>query len=478
MGACLCNVTALEAAGTCGSTPAAVKELRPQAAAGVEKLGDESSSLKFQAQQEQATPSTKGAGEMGSFANSDGVSKETPPSPRFSEEAEAQPGSVRVGTLDSIAERGPEAKDTPQTGTLTSVSGDLSERHQAYLARKARKEKKRKEGDTRAARFTGNSLLQKDGVLSNVPEFEADIQFRFAFVVVGTDTKNILEAVCACDEAKLCPTMPNEPGDSSEAHSFRDSEEKLQSANDELETTNAPGTPRPELSAENPGTPAGRTPKHVEEFRCLCPIPYPISSLKVSERLKFAKLVFHALSFSEDVPRCSSRLEALSSSVVFVLTVDEKDRFDEQIWSLTWAIQESRLRTRQELRPVEAVLLIQTESSNGNAEISPDSWRPRFEEFSTRHGPFLLFGPFQRQDGDSIYGAFATIAAQRIDANLRGETDIAPIVEEESETYETEGSEMVCSKPNKQSFGRSFSSMLGTAAQSVLRKGSRDKVAK
>jgi len=202
MGACLCNVTALEAAGTCGSTPAAVKVAvsKPSLHA---STGDESSSLKFQAQQEQATPSTKGAGEMGSFANSDGVSKETPPSPRFSEEAEAQPGSVRVGTLDSIAERGPEAKDTPQTGTLTSVSGDLSERHQAYLARKARKEKKRKEGDTRAARFTGNSLLQKDGVLSNVPEFEADIQFRFAFVVVGTDTKNILEAVCACDEAKF-----------------------------------------------------------------------------------------------------------------------------------------------------------------------------------------------------------------------------------------------------------------------------------
>mmetsp|Transcript_25621 Transcript_25621/g.59205 ORF Transcript_25621/g.59205 Transcript_25621/m.59205 type:complete len:572 (+) Transcript_25621:124-1839(+) len=389
-------------------------------------------------------------------------------------------------------------------------------RHKAFQERKRLKQEKRK---LRAKR--GNSL--RDGFLSNVPEVEADVQYRFNFIVMGIASDSVISIVCGSEEAKQMELRMNGHGQLAR-HETLESDENLASMDSmqsfaadnsphrrfrhvgtsgsvasDLNTIEAEMALQSEEQFEDPDPVSERdfhasehsnvpqdqgimgsersllsSVNSAQEFvnsaqelvfegvnsvasavsfdgstslspsqdaadltqaiggsqrslqsggnsrlsldsnrnRCLCPVPYPWGRTHNQDRVKLAKLVFTARSFSEAIMPCETRLEAASTSLVIALVVDPADSepsFEAQLYSLVEAIEESGY-TRPHLRPARAVLLMQRSQ---NQQVQ-GNWESHLQVFEKAYGALWRFGPAKVDQANDLYAVFAKIASQRI----------------------------------------------------------------
>mmetsp|Transcript_104416 Transcript_104416/g.164875 ORF Transcript_104416/g.164875 Transcript_104416/m.164875 type:complete len:411 (+) Transcript_104416:1-1233(+) len=320
------------------------------------------------------------------------------------------PGSDQVE--ESLAPNGtkPVQAPLPEVATKTlgtaGLDGDAAERQKAYLKRKEARSKKRNE-----KQFAGqdpSAMLLKDGFLSNVPEVDTDIAYRYAFIVMGYATAKAVETACLSEVARGLPHAAN-------ADIVRAKDEPVEGA---------PDSPRErsQLLETAEATGAAYTSKvskvAAKASRCLCPVPYPTGRADPNARLTLAKLVFSAYGYQQEPPECYSRLEASTCAAIFILVVDPEnsqdpmDPFSEQMWAVERAVQAMRFKSRPEFRPVRAILLCRV----GDKEPK-DSWREQLDDFEQMNGQLWKFGldrPISLTDGNELHAVFAQIASSRI----------------------------------------------------------------
>lgn len=314
------------------------------------------------------------------------------------------------GSCPTLEDQLPEV-ETRTLGT-TGLDGDVAERQKAYLKRKEARSKKRSE--RQLAGQGPSAMLLKDGFLSNVPEVDTDIAYRYAFIVMGYATAKVVETACLSEVARGLPHAAN-------ADIVRAQDEPAEGVD----------SPRGqsqllEKAAQDGAAYSGKVSKvAAKASRCLCPVPYPTGRENPNSRLKLAKLVFSAYSYQQEPPECYSRLEASTCAAVFIVIVDPEnsqdqlDAFAEQMWAVERAVQAMRFKSRPEFRPVRAVLLCRA----GDQEPD-DSWREQLEEFEQMNGQLWKFGadrPINLTDGNEIHAAFAQIASTRILKNENGD---------------------------------------------------------
>jgi len=297
----------------------------------------------------------------------------------------------------------------PATDTLSSTLGGdaaLASRHAAYLERKSKRKASR--GMSGKGSVNSSSILHADGFLSNLPEIDADIEYRFAVVVMGQEADNIVADACRSQSARDFPKAPSE-----------------------------------EVSAPEKGG------------RCLSTVPFPLSTATAASRVKLAKLIFRVSTEWSDIPVCSNRFEALSSVLIFVLHVNPMEGqscFQEQLLHYEHASDEMRWQHRR-LRASRAILLIRAptgaasdaEDNPEQEDIEDESWKGQLNEYELIHGALWKFGPVDLDDANGIYAVFATIASSRILRSQRSEgadsdgshlSDLPPVYEAEREENE------------------------------------------
>mmetsp|Transcript_79374 Transcript_79374/g.157274 ORF Transcript_79374/g.157274 Transcript_79374/m.157274 type:complete len:359 (+) Transcript_79374:138-1214(+) len=269
---------------------------------------------------------------------------------------------------------------------------ELSERIAAH--------QRRKESRREARRRTSNADL-----LSNVPEVDQDIPFRFNFIAIGSLASHAAHAACSSAVFGRSP--------------------RLQEA------------------ASNPN---GASPKSARTtpLRCLCAVSDGAVG-EVGQRL--VKMTFEPVTFSQQIPRCSSRLEALSTAMVFVLCIDQPSddhiSLEEQLVSLAGVLEQAREETQPRLRPVRAVILCTLRNLNaeegGTGSIADEPWAVQLADFQQVHGNMWMFGPIHADDGTAIHAAFTEMASVRIaKVHLSGELEDQG---HRDETGEEEGKE-------------------------------------
>lgn len=163
--------------------------------------------------------------------------------------------------------------------------------------------------------------------------------------------------------------------------------------------------------------------------------------------MKLAKLVFQPLASGQEIPICTSRLEATGSAVVFILVVDpgpDAEPFEEQLFTLTMAVKDMRLRMPVGLRPKRAVVLVREGDApdpEALGEGEQEGWEESLEEFEKVHGALWKFGipPINIKDADGLHAAFAKIASERIAKTQNNEADSDGSKEDELDNlYEAE----------------------------------------
>jgi len=302
----------------------------------------------------------------------------------------------------------PPAGDTgPQIGTLTAANlaqhaaalrppdnvdaldvttlgyADAEARKQAYLERKQARNKARKQPSLPGAvgEAVGPGAPADRPFLSKVHEVEADVQYRFNFLLIGPGSVAAQVAALACNSpaAGLLGGNTEEP----------------------------PSADRPVAPHQASCRPAAP--------RCLCTITPPPGEKQKSQKL--AKLVFDTLDFGMKLPSCASRLEALSTAMVFLLVIDgplgRNGGFAEQLQSLVSTVEQNRQETHAKFRPVRAVILASTEASN-TLDCEANAWVAQWALFEQEQGDTWKFGPMAMQDSDAFHAAFAEMATTRI----------------------------------------------------------------
>lgn len=260
------------------------------------------------------------------------------------------------------------AASVPGMKTLSASDPDLASRRIAYQQRRENRKEARRQG-----------AIDNTGFLSNVPEVEDDVPFRFNFVVIGGMAHHVVQATC-----------------SSASASSTSSKKQLN-------------------SASRNRSPRGSS-QTVQALRCLCFVTDPMIGKTNSERQKLAKLVFQPVAFGQPIVKVTSRLDALSTAMVFVLAINHPsgDRLslEEQLAKLAGVLEQSRAETKAKLRPVRAVILCSFQDPNmGHAD---ESWAGQLADFEQLHGDMWKFGPIYTEDGDAFHAAFAEMASVRI----------------------------------------------------------------
>lgn len=371
-------------------------------------------------------------------------------------------------------------------------------------------------------------MMDRDGFLSNVPEVEADVQYRFSFIVAGAIAKKVVQSACESSAARALPHAdkdlanqgPATPAVSSALGNGRLGEDGLGldgGANGEggaarelgpavgkTPSLGSRGTPaQPRSDNQDGGSPGevssptlatggtmrksttpkgGKKPGAHLTHRCLCPVPFPWGRAAATERLKLAKLVFQPLVSAQDIPICTSRLEATGSAVVFILVVDpgpDAEPFEEQLFTLTMAVKDMRLRMPVGLRPKRAVVLVregQAPDPEALGEGEQEPWDESLEEFEKVHGALWKFGipPIDMKDADGLHAAFAKIASERIAKTQNNEADSDGSKEDELDNlYEAERAERSeRDEDGGQQAVKSPIAKLGKAFQRMAGKGS------
>lgn len=286
--------------------------------------------------------------------------------------------------------------DVP-TQTLASqdLQGAAAERQKAFLARKKSRQEKKKKTTSSI-----NDDLFQEQFLSNVPEVNADIAYRYTFFVSGSCGRKVVDAVC-----------------SSEAAACRKSAVRM-SESDGVPTspTGGAGTPASGTTGEARGGSAPSKELVAQDLRCLCPVPYPADRTS-DERPKMAKLVFKLCKASQDPPECATRREAASTCLVTILVVDPngegENSFDVQLQGVEQAVQNMRFYSRPELSPVLAIMLCQS-TKDGPVD---EAWKAQLAQLESEYEELWKFGPVHLWKQNELYSTFATIASERIQQN-------------------------------------------------------------
>mmetsp|Transcript_67326 Transcript_67326/g.197663 ORF Transcript_67326/g.197663 Transcript_67326/m.197663 type:complete len:456 (-) Transcript_67326:36-1403(-) len=290
----------------------------------------------------------------------------------------------------------------PGSAALDEVAtNDLAERMRGYEQRRREKrEAKKKKNMTGLGQF-----------LSNVPEVNSDVQYRFNFIVSGTGAwgNQVAEATCNSQAAKSLPDTVNDMEEGAE--------------NEEGELTigasnfNRALSPVAEGSMAAPpdysfidvdGTRRQRTAAPVarKDLRCLC-------SVTDKGKPALAKFAFRTVSLpGQFIPPCANRLETLNTAIVFVLIVDkDMASFKQQLSQLAESVEELRQKSKPRVRPVRAALLCyEKEPETGAKEL----WPQVLADFEQANGDVWTFGPVRMSDGNGLHAAFEEIACERI----------------------------------------------------------------
>lgn len=385
------------------------------------------------------------------------------PDARGGPAVEASPSPGVVPSSPASPNSGP----SPTSLSAGLPSGGLSlpspeERMQAYQKYRMKRQSHKEKGRGAAKKL----------FLSNVPEVEADIPFRFSFMVMGPAAVPIIQAVCDSPAAQAMQqmrapsalaTLLSVPASSSEGDGMGMEPSNSAGVGAALSTGSLPpfpGSGRMSRTSSNGGSMRGAASSAVAStFRCLCPVgPAPrqhssaASASGQSEEPKddaeprLAKLQFQALDLTEEVPAIYSRSEALSSVVVFALWVDDladmpggaggdEASFEECLLAVDKAVRRTRARTKAKLRPVRALLLCQRPATGAPPS---DRWAVALSDFENKNGYIWRFGPVRPDLGNSVYAAFAEMAASRATArDVMGEHG-----EDEAEDGEEDGEEV------------------------------------
>jgi len=285
----------------------------------------------------------------------------------------------------------------------------------------------RKEAKRKARKATQEPMLNK--FLSQVPEVEEDVQYRFTFAVLGegSDAGLVVQRVCGSAAASSLPRLLLDAEDGEEPQGQRVASGNAPDAAGwslEAALTQARAAAADE-SADS--APDGRRRRQPSVWRCLAVVEDPLVA-RVPGMRELAKLVFHPMTFTQDVPRCSSRQETRSTVVVALLWVD-RPTLPGQLAALGLSVEGMRQRSRARLRPVRAVILCTATGSpaaGGGAEA--EEWAVLLAEFEREHGELWKFGPLAPTDGDALHAAFAEMASVRITSSR---LESAPEGEEE-----------------------------------------------
>jgi hypothetical protein len=265
----------------------------------------------------------------------------------------------------------------PPVRTLQSENPDVVARKAAYMAKRQAKKAERR----------SNLDNTKNQYLSLVPEVEEDVQYRFTFRVLGDseDAQNVVKNTCASHIAHALPKSLLEKDErEDEGRTIHESVEK-----------------------EGGGVPESR-PIHVASAcRCLSVVENPLVAHGIGKR-KLAKLVFHPMTFEQDVPKCASRSESMSTTVVYLLVVNQGNLSD-QLEAMSASVERMRQRGKARLRSVRAVILC----TKGD-EMDCDEWAEPLSDYERDNGELWKFGPIGFEDGNALHNAFSEIASVRI----------------------------------------------------------------
>lgn len=313
--------------------------------------------------------------------------------------------------------------------TLALTLPDVHERHQAYLERK----KNRKRGKSKA--------LGKNEYLSNVPEVEADIEYRYVFQVLGVMAEQVVEAVCSSSSATRLSMLTNAapqlattttmteetlPPLSVHAEEGGTSDSECSDVGDMRSPCVRATSCDSDGSMERLGYLSARSCRSRSQariHRCLCNVELPLS---LTGRQKLAKLAFKAVPLDRRVPTCNSRTEALATAVVFVLVVDaqgEDDSFEDQLLHYEKAVYDMRGHPRR-LRPARTLLLLQSQDGDGasvDGTGGRGNWKVLLEQFEEVDGPFWKLGPIRLSDSDELHSCFSAVASSRIVRSQKSE---------------------------------------------------------
>jgi len=239
---------------------------------------------------------------------------------------------------------------------------------------------------SRAAK-KASSTIDTHGFLSHLPEVQADIAYRFCFVLMGFVAERVVKSAC------------------------------------KPETMKKQGLP---------GIPSKRA---EEAYRCFSHVPFPSGSEQKftsngrldankfsSDVPKICRLLFNPFKDSSDILGCATRMEALSCSLICTLLVNPADgepSFHDQIVLYERLIDQIRF-TKKKLRPARAIVLFQRRvagiGEGGEENIAYESWRTRLEEHqqSVDQKTSQTFGPIMLENEVEIHSTFATIASSRV----------------------------------------------------------------
>jgi len=359
------------------------------------------------------------------------------------------------------------------TGSLdqTSAAEQAAQKHANYMKRKQQRKARRQ----KQAQTEGNAFIPRNGFLSNVPEMDVDIPYRFAFVVIGSFAHEMVEEICSCNEALsyytgLSSAFCVEDVEEIDASEHLTAVQEFSSTMDFSEEDSLPvggmvslsqslaghsslaisasptsslaiiASPRsssiplsaetcsPRSSPEQQLLSKSSSSIKVSEpgtYRCICPVPYPWGKLNNKEGRKFAKLVFRPLVDKQRIPSFDSMLEASSTVIVFALHVDSVDgspSLDQQLDNMLRVLRLRRQSSR-EMRAKWAVILW-TRFCDDTVGISQEkwsSWMKQIEDFELVNGSMWRFDLIDVREidkGDRLFAAFAKIASQRIYTNL------------------------------------------------------------
>jgi len=276
-----------------------------------------------------------------------------------------------------------------QAATAPGAGGDAgtdqAARYAAWLQRKeARKEAR--------AKRSGSSL-DRGAFLSGVPEVEADIAYRFSFIVVGASAERIVEAACGSRAAHSLPGAG-------------------------LENREDPGNNGP----TNGGSPERQRSNLPKAYRCLCNVSSQLAAQASKEQPQLAKLAFQVVMPGEDTPACTSRAEALNTVLAFVILLDAGSSggprsLQGQLQAMAETVQRSRQLARPRRRPVRAVLLCE---NAGTLAMPEAQWGSALAKWEEEHGYLWKFGPLSWEAADSWHATFTEMASVRLLANRTG----------------------------------------------------------
>mmetsp|Transcript_38898 Transcript_38898/g.70144 ORF Transcript_38898/g.70144 Transcript_38898/m.70144 type:complete len:406 (-) Transcript_38898:68-1285(-) len=277
----------------------------------------------------------------------------------FDVEASAAKDSLKSPSSDGS----PSTMSAISEKTMSSQDPEMAAKILAYKKRQVRKGKTGKKAGAAGS----------DGYLSELPEVDADVPYRFSFEVTGVNSEEVVAAACQSSVALMHKT-PEE---------------------------NSLPSPLPAFLSRSSSN-------LLQPFTCLGEVLRDWS--KGKQRL--VKMGFRSYEPGKLPKASASSSEAASSCVVFMISAESSESLVEQLSAADEGVQHLKQSIPATRRPVVAVLLLDA--------ARKESIEVEVKEHEANCGQMLRFGPFDPEDGDSIFEAFRQIADMRITAMENG----------------------------------------------------------